>query len=180
METPQTTHFLIEYFKSPNGLGLMLNLILGAIVAYFAQKQKWKIDKAIEQYKTALQMEFIKSEMKAKQLFSIYPEVFSKLQNAESTIYQLKGAIQRLRPVTAIDIKEAENILILANNSTVHNALFLSNTVYEFALELISIMGKCLYSEDDKEAIEFSLIMSKKIEKLKKQMQKELEAESHK
>lgn len=171
---------IIKYVDQNHGdLAPFVNIIIFIIncfILWLNTQQKFKLGKEIEGYKHLLQKEFLKAEIKTTQLFSIYPEMFSKFKKAESAIYELKGPVNRQREVTANDKKNAENIFISANNYLVYNLLFLSSKTAELAENLTDIMSKCLYCENADESIKYCSQMREAINLLMIQMQKELEA----
>ena len=166
---------IINYLQSANGIGLILNLVLGAVMLYFTQIHKRTLDIEVEKYKKELQVEFIKAEMKAKQLFIIYTTMYSKFVSAESSIIQLKSPeLKRQRDITQKDMQKTETILINSNDYLAHQLLFFSDDVSNLAIKLKDIMFQCLYCEDTTKLSACLEKIQEAMQLLKYQMQKEL------
>ncbi len=135
------------YFLNQNcaGLTLLANVIAMVIsggFAWYCHREKSKLAKEFEKYKTQLQVDFLKTDLKIKQLSSIYPKLFLRFKRAEERICSLcrdKAAAQKA------DFKKTNQAKILLNDATsymVKNLLFISKEVETASDDLMQLMNE--------------------------------------
>ncbi len=178
MELYQVYQFAISH-------PIIKNTVLPALIAsistfisnyYLYKRAKIKINNQAEKIKYEMQRKYLFMEMRTTQLFKIYPELFSKFKDAESAILTLKFPIQGHLIPQSLDVKKAEDILIIANNFLAYNLLFLSNDIAADSMKLKNLFVKCLYCEDKTQSIQLYKQLEENIESLKMKMKKELES----
>ena len=167
-------------FLSENLVSIIVAFIptfISGIFAFISTRQARKLDKEVEKYKHQLQTEFLKAEIKTKQLFSIYPELFRKIKYAEGEFSKVYGPIKRQRNINQKDIDNAFNIGSEARDYLYVNLLFISEPTKLFVNEIFDVFCKIdKASEEDCNKI-FEEI-GVKCALLETQMRKELANES--
>ncbi len=150
---------------------LLLNILSVLFNAWIA----WRSNKAVESYKHELQRKFIKAELRATQLFQIYPEMFSMFKKVEGYLVEIRGGLERKRPVSDRDMNEAGDVLSKANNYLAFNMLFFSFAVKKISIEVKDLFANSLYASDNGEGEKIYKLAVAKLDELEKEMGKELD-----
>jgi len=146
------------------------------------------LTKVADAYKHQLQVSFLKTELKAKQLYSVYPILFAKFVCAEKEISYLFGSLfaEKINPLGDLDerAKRCSDVKEDGNDFLRKKLLFLSAKVKKMALDVdkklddnfVMCLSSKVYNnaklEDKKHLDEVKNMM----QTLEQQMQIELEA----
>lgn len=155
---------------------LMVQLTIALLTYYYNFRYKSWLEKQVEQYKHKLQVEFIKAEVRTKQLFSIYPSLFAHFKALEGELFLLKAVEEKEKkaphaeekvPIKRVGNNEhaeeivnnidtsasekeaARDAFVKANNYCMYNLVFLSKEVAALGLELIELFRTCINSKTD-------------------------------
>jgi len=167
-------------FIADNGswLSIAINTFIVFINQYFLQKQKNALDKKMEKYKHQLQAEYLKTEIKTKQLFIIYPEIFAKIAWARGELLKIYGSIKRQRPIEKRDMDVAWETCNEGRNYFNVNLLFISQEVEQLAGAVFVSMAKFSRPMDEEEKQQVFNAIEAKCKLLEDQMKKELANET--
>lgn len=159
--------WLIDLFMVPS---IVSAIISGVINIWIINHQKLKLDKIMEDHRYQLQVDFLKSKLKADQLVIIYPQLYKLIKEAEGSLVRL-SCLRKNKQLSSEELKNAENNYIEANNYLTFNALFFSKEVEDNLYKLKDLMGSYLYETED---VQFAEI-AKNIDILRDKLRKELE-----
>jgi hypothetical protein len=170
--------FLGSYQNELSIVLTLFSLIGGAISWFFALRSKRseaKLAKDLEKYKHELQSDYMKTELRTKQLFIKYPEMFALFQQLYGELYRLRRAENRSGEIRQDEIAKCQNNeFYQANNYLALNLLFFSSEVRDLAIKLKDSMITCLFSKTKEEGTKNLENVTVLLDKLEKQMKSEL------
>lgn len=175
------TKIVIEYFTSTHGI---ISTVLSCISficmsCSVCWSLYWtnKMNKDVEKYKHQLQVKVLKTELKIKQLSSIYPELFLRYKRAEYMVNSLCNEKEKNETISTAKIDQTRLLINDAVNYMVQNLLFISKEIEKCSDEWMVWVNE--FETTITEA-PVNLIQTYKykerqlIDNMQKQMQKEL------
>jgi uncharacterized Zn finger protein (UPF0148 family) len=106
------------------------------------EQQKTTIEQEVEKYKKQLQVEYLKVELRIKQLSSVYPELFLRFKRAGAIICPLCSNKLNNELIKPEAYTQAKLLINDAVSFMVKNLLFVSKKVEKKSDDLMMLMSK--------------------------------------